>query len=121
MNAPRRLKPDRFVRTGRRSVRVEGVQEKRILTDGTQTVELYVLMLDHANPTLFAYLPKSKVLVSADVQVRPRPGAAPPKEPAPDSLQLYTQLVAKHIEVEQFAGVHWGRSTWKDLLTMVVK
>jgi glyoxylase-like metal-dependent hydrolase (beta-lactamase superfamily II) len=121
LNAPRTLRPDRFARSGRQTVRVEGVQDKRVLTDGSQTLELHVLMLDHANPTLFAYLPKDKVLVSADVQVQPRPGAAPPREPVPDSLELYTQLVAKKLDVEQFAGIHWGRSTWKDLLTMVVK
>ena len=30
-------------------------------------------------------------------------------------------VLEKKLDVQQFAGIHWGRSTWKDLLTMVVK
>ena len=37
------------------------------------------------------------------------------------TLQLYTQLVDRRIEVDRFAGIHWGVSTWKDLLVMVGK
>jgi glyoxylase-like metal-dependent hydrolase (beta-lactamase superfamily II) len=121
LNAPRTLKPDKFVRSGRETVEVEGIQDKLVLTDGSQTLELYVFTLEHANPSLFAYLPRQKVLVSADVQVLPRPGAAPPEEPAPDSLELYNQIIAARLDVEQIAGIHWGRSTWQDLLSMVVK
>jgi glyoxylase-like metal-dependent hydrolase (beta-lactamase superfamily II) len=121
LNAPHTLRPDAFSKSGRKSVSVEGVQGKKTLSDGTQTLELYVLHLEHAEPTLFAYLPREQVLVTTDVAVAPRPGAAPPRMPVPDSLQLYTQLVEKKIAVEHFAGIHWGISTWKDLLLMVGK
>ena len=121
LNAPRTLQPDRFATSGRQHVRVEGVERNRVLADGGQTLELHALALEHANPTLFGYLPRDKVLVSADVQVQPRPGAGPPSTPAPDSLELYTQLVAAKLNVQTFAGIHWGRSTWKELLTMVLQ
>jgi glyoxylase-like metal-dependent hydrolase (beta-lactamase superfamily II) len=121
LNTPHMISPDNFARTGRKRVKVEGVQGKRVLSDGTRTVELYVLHLEHAEPTLFAYLPKEKVLVTTDVAVAPRPRAPPPRNPVPDSVQLYTQLVEKKIDVERLAGVHWGVSTWKDLLIMVGK
>lgn len=121
LNAPRTLKPDNFVRSGRDKVPVVGIEDRMVLTDGAQTFELYVLHLEHSNPTVVGYLPKDKVLISADVQVLPRPGAAPPTEPAPDSLELYNQLVARQIDVREIAGIHWGRSTWEDLLAMVVE
>ena len=121
LNAPRTLKPDDFVRSGRGEVRVEGIRDRMVLTDGVQTLELYVLHLEHSNPTVVGYLPREKVLVSADVQVLPRPGAAPPEQPAPDSLELYNQLLARRIDVQRIAGIHWGRSTWEDLLSMVAK
>lgn len=121
LNTPHTIVLDNFARTGRKRVKVEGVPDRRILTDGTQTVELYTLHLEHAEPTLFAYLPRLKVLVTTDVAVAPRPRGPPPRNPVPDSVQLYNQLVEKKLEVERLAGVHWGVSTWKDLLVMVGK
>lgn len=121
LNAPRTLKPDIFALSGRDEVHVEGIRDRMVLTDGSQVIELYVLHLEHSNPTVVGYLPREKVMVSADVQVLPRPGAAPPREPAPDSLELYNQLIARRIDVREFAGIHWGRSTWEDLLSMVAK
>jgi hypothetical protein len=121
LKTPHTITPDNLARSGRKRVRVQGVKGKRVLTDGNRTLELHVLHLEHAEPTLFAYLPKEKILVTTDVAVAPRPRAPPPRNPVPDSLQLYNQLVEKQIEVERFAGVHWGISTWKDLLVMVGK
>lgn len=121
LNGMRTLKPDDFVKSGREKVQVEGFEDTLVLTDGSQTLQLYALHLEHANPSVVGYLPNGKILVSADVQVLPRPGASPPEEPASDSLELYNQLVARQIDVQRIAGVHWGLSTWDDLLTMVVK
>jgi glyoxylase-like metal-dependent hydrolase (beta-lactamase superfamily II) len=48
---------------------IEGVTAKRVLTDGTHTVELYPVQTTHADGMLIAYLPKEKVVVEADLYI----------------------------------------------------
>ena len=49
-----------------------------MLTDGTQTLELYHLQgTNHADTMLIGYLPKAKVLIEADAYNPAPPNAAP--------------------------------------------
>jgi glyoxylase-like metal-dependent hydrolase (beta-lactamase superfamily II) len=63
---------------------IEGVAEKRELKDATRTVELYhVQGLAHTDGMLVAYLPKEKILFTADFNV---PAMGQPASPFITSL-----------------------------------
>ena len=53
---------------------MEGVKDKRVLSDDTRTIELYHIQGNmHNDGLLMAYLPKEKFLVQADVYTPRRP------------------------------------------------
>ena len=63
-----------MAKSGRKPV-VEGVQDKRVMTDGTRTVEIHHIAGNaHCEGLLMVYLPKEKLLSEADVFT---PAAAP--------------------------------------------
>ena len=65
--APATMTPDRQAKAGRKPL-VEGVRDRRTLTDGTRTVEIYHLAgSTHYDGLLVVYLPKERFLVEADV------------------------------------------------------
>jgi glyoxylase-like metal-dependent hydrolase (beta-lactamase superfamily II) len=65
--SPRTLSPDRLQQAKKR-VTVEGVDDKKVLTDGNQVIELYHIRGNgHNAGLLFAYLPKQKILIQADM------------------------------------------------------
>ena len=75
---PRTLNPDRLQQT-KRKVNVETVQDKKILTDGAQTIELYHIQGNmHNAGLLLAYLPKPKILIQADMIGLPTASGPPP-------------------------------------------
>src|SRR6267154_2763917 len=62
---PHTLGPDRLAKAPKKPV-IEAVGDKRAITDGTRTLELYHLQgSNHADTMLIAYLPKEKVLIEA--------------------------------------------------------
>ncbi len=74
---PHTISPDRLAKAPKKAL-IEAVAEKRVLTDGTQTLELYRLQgTNHADPMLIGYLPKAKVLIEADAYNPAPPNAAP--------------------------------------------
>ncbi len=78
--APATMTPDRQ-QAARRSVVVEGVGDKRVLTDGERTVEIHHLAGNpHADGLLLVYLPRERLLIQADAFT---PG--PPNAPRPRS------------------------------------
>jgi glyoxylase-like metal-dependent hydrolase (beta-lactamase superfamily II) len=120
LNAPHTINPDPLTKAGKK-VKVEGVESKRVLTDGTQTVELYVMAFSHNVAMLVPYLPKEKLIVQADLQVAPAPGAPAPAAPNPVSLELYNNLQAHKLDVAQIAGIHGRITSWNELLAMAAK
>ena len=50
-----------------RPLAVKGVEDERVLTDGTMTVTLYLLTGAHSETMLMAYFPRQRILVEADV------------------------------------------------------
>jgi glyoxylase-like metal-dependent hydrolase (beta-lactamase superfamily II) len=75
---PRTLNPDRL-QQAKRKVIVETVQDKKVLTDGTQTIELYHIQGNmHNAGLLLAYLPKPKILIQADMIGLPTASGPPP-------------------------------------------
>lgn len=111
---PHTLQPDRLAKMPKKPV-IEPVADKRELTDGTQTLELYRLAgTNHADTMLIGYLPKSKVLIEADVY-NPAPPNAPPGPVVKESLNLFENIKRLNLDVQQITPLHGRLVTIADL------
>jgi glyoxylase-like metal-dependent hydrolase (beta-lactamase superfamily II) len=78
LSAPRALVGDALAKSNRKP-KVEGVGDKKVLKDDTRTIELHhVANLGHTDGMLIAFLPKEKILFTADFNV---PAAGQPVSP----------------------------------------
>jgi glyoxylase-like metal-dependent hydrolase (beta-lactamase superfamily II) len=97
--------PDQLAKSPK-PVRVEGVTSKRILTDGTRTVELHeILGSPHSESMLVVYLPAEKLLVEADLYT---PQAANVTTPpvAPFAKGLVENIDRLGLGVETLIPIH---------------
>jgi len=105
---PHRINPDSLAKSNRKAV-VEGVGDKRVMTDGKQTLELHHIRgNNHHDGLLMAYLPTVKVLVQADA-FHPRPGAkwqypSPPQF----TVNLYENVRRLELNVDRVLHIHGG-------------
>jgi len=113
---PHTVNPDRLAKSPKKAV-VEGVVDKRVFTDDTNTLELYRLSTDHNDGMLVAYLPKAKVLVEADLWNPPAANAPPPPAVSPVVVQLVDGLKKLNLDVQQIAGLHGRMATIQELRT----
>lgn len=113
--SPHTLNPDRLARAPRPPM-VETMKDKRVLTDGDMTIELYLLPNHlHAIGLLVAYLPKQKLLVQADTYI-PRPGAPPLPAPSPYTISLVDNVTRLKLSVERVVHIHGGVSPYSEVL-----
>ncbi len=115
---PRTLEPDKLLKSKKKAA-IEAVGEKRVLTDGAHTIELYHVPSGHNDGMLIAYLPKEKLLVEADLYT---PGAV--NAPTPDPLNPYTVSLVENLnrlklDYEKILPLH-GRISTKDELMKAV-
>jgi glyoxylase-like metal-dependent hydrolase (beta-lactamase superfamily II) len=104
--APRTVQPDRLAQSGKKA-KVEGMQDKYTLSDGTRTVELYLIQgTIHDHGLIMAYLPKEKLLVEADVYTPAAPNAPPPAQPNPLNVNLYDNIERLKLTVDQILPLH---------------
>jgi glyoxylase-like metal-dependent hydrolase (beta-lactamase superfamily II) len=104
--APRTIQPDKFAQSGKRST-IEGFADKRILSDGTRTVELHHIQGNtHHDGLIMAYLPKEKLLIEADAYTPAPPNAPPPARINPFSVNLYDNIERLQLSVEQILPIH---------------
>jgi glyoxylase-like metal-dependent hydrolase (beta-lactamase superfamily II) len=104
---PSQVAPDTLLRAPKAPVS-EGVGDKRVLTDGTRTLELYHLKGNlHADSLLVAYLPKEKMLIQADA-FAPRPPGAKPLPSSPFTVNLLEHVRERKLDVAQMIHVHGG-------------
>ena len=104
--APRTVQPDKLAQSGKKAT-VEGMQDKRVLSDGTRTVELYRIQgTIHDDGIIMAYLPKEKLLVEADVYTPAAPTATPPAQPNPLHVNLYDNIERLKLAVDQILPLH---------------
>jgi len=112
---PHSLNPDRLARMPRVPM-LETMKDKRVITDGTQTLEIY-LMRDqpHSEGLLMVYAPKDKLLMQADAYI-PRPGAPPLPMPSPYTTNLVDNITRLKLNVDRIVHIHGGTSPYSDVL-----
>ena len=104
--APRTIQPDKLAQSGKKAT-VDGMQDKRVLSDGTHTVELYLIKgTVHGDGLIMAYLPKEKLLVEADVFTPAPPNAAALAQPNPAQVNLYDNIERLNLAVDQILPIH---------------
>ena len=112
---PHTLNPDRLSRTPHGPM-IETMGDKRVLSDGTMTLELHLMRGNlHSEGLLMAYVPTQKLLIQADA-FAPRPGAAPLPKPSPYTTNLVDNVERLKLDVQRVAHVHGGVSPWDDVL-----
>jgi glyoxylase-like metal-dependent hydrolase (beta-lactamase superfamily II) len=105
---PHHINPDSLAKSNQKAS-VEGFSDKRIMTDGKQTLELHHIQgNNHHDGLLMAYLPTVKVLVQADA-FHPRPGAtwAYPSPPQ-FTVNLYDNVQRLKLDVARVLHIHGG-------------
>ena len=111
---PHTLRPDRSAKAPKKPV-IEAVGDKRVISDGMRTLELYHLQgSNHADTMLIAYLPKEKLLIEADAY-NPAPPNATPGPVSKESVNLYDNINRLNLDVQQIAPLHGRLVTISDL------
>ncbi len=104
--APATMTPDRQ-QAARRKVTVEGVRDRRVLTDGTRTVEIHHIAGNtHADGMLMVYLPKERLLVQADAFTPGPPNAPVPANINPLSVNLADNIARLTLGVDRLLPLH---------------
>ena len=116
--APRTLSPDRL-QQAKRKVSVEAVRDKKVITDGTQAIELHHMRDNRHNAgVLVAYLPKQKILIQADMIGAPANNAPPP-------LNIYGENFLSNVQrlkldIERMVPIHYPADArpvlWSELM-----
>jgi glyoxylase-like metal-dependent hydrolase (beta-lactamase superfamily II) len=118
LQSPRTLVGDTLARS-KKKPKVESVIEKMVLQDETRTVELHhVAGLEHSDAMLIAYLPKEKILFTADFN------PPPAGQPASPSIATLVQNIERlQLDFERHVMVHAPNPdrpmTRADLLALV--
>jgi glyoxylase-like metal-dependent hydrolase (beta-lactamase superfamily II) len=101
LNTPRTLLNDTLAKNPQKA-RLEGVQEKRVFSDGARTVELYhVAPVPHSNGLMVAYIPREKVLFQGDFSL---PAAG---QPANDHVRALVPILEKlNLDFVRYINVH---------------
>jgi glyoxylase-like metal-dependent hydrolase (beta-lactamase superfamily II) len=119
--APRKVAPDKLAQSGKKAT-VEGMQDKRVLSDGSRTVELHLIKdTVHDDGLIMAYLPKEKLLIEADAYTPAAPNAAPPATPNPTHVNLYDNIERLKLAVEQILPLHGRKVPLSELQKWIGK
>jgi glyoxylase-like metal-dependent hydrolase (beta-lactamase superfamily II) len=115
---PRALSPDRlsqfpFATTGPGPGKLETYRDRYAISDGDQSVISYhVEGFNHAGDMAIVYLPKPKILISADMGP-PAPGT-PVANVSPNSVALYNNIKRLKLDVSQHVPIHGNPSSNAD-------
>jgi len=101
LSEPRTLAGDVLARS-KKKPKVEGVIDKMVLQDETRTLELHAVKeLDHSDAMLIAFLPKEKILFTADFDI-PAPG----QPVSPSIPALVANLERLNLDFDRYVTVH---------------
>jgi glyoxylase-like metal-dependent hydrolase (beta-lactamase superfamily II) len=105
---PHTLSPDRLEQAKKKPT-FETMTEKKVMTDGNHTIELYHMTgIGHHDGLIMAYLPKEKVLVEADAyNPAAQPNATPPSPPSPYTLALVANIERLKLDVNRIIPIHY--------------
>lgn len=105
--APATIMPDALAKKPRKAA-FQPVNDKYVITDGAQSIELHHLAGDtHSDGMLFAYVPAGKLVVVADSYSPEFLPFAPPRSPAPaGAVGLYDTIQRLKLDVTQIVGAH---------------
>jgi glyoxylase-like metal-dependent hydrolase (beta-lactamase superfamily II) len=100
LNTPRTLMTDTLAKNPKKA-KFETVEEKKVYSDGTRTVEMYhVYPAPHSNGLIIAYIPKEKVLFQGDFSVIPG-------EPANDHVKALVPVLERlNLDFDRYINVH---------------
>jgi glyoxylase-like metal-dependent hydrolase (beta-lactamase superfamily II) len=101
LGSPRTLAGDVLAKS-KKKPKVEGVLEKLVLQDDTRTLELHhVKDLEHSDAMLIAYLPREKILFTADFNI------PPPGQPvSPSIATLIANIDRLQLDFDRHVTVH---------------
>ena len=103
---PNRISPDALAKSGKKP-KIEGVGEKRVLTDGTRTIEIHRLKNSaHTDTFLIVYLPREKLLIEADAYTPLPPNAPAPTPPNGNNVNLVENIEQLKLAVERILPLH---------------
>ena len=111
---PHTIAPDKLSQN-KKKPKFETVADKKIMTDGNHTIELYHLTdFGHNDGMLIAYLPKEKILVEAD-------GFNPPPQPAtqksatvsPFTASLVANVERLKLDYDRIIPIHYPADSRK--------
>ena len=101
LGEPRTLVGDALARSKKKPV-IDGVEKRLVLKDATRTLELHhVEMLEHSDGMLIAYLPKERILFTADF---PMPVAGQPLNPS--TATLIENVNRLGLDFDKYVTVH---------------
>jgi len=104
---PDRLSQRPFAPTGPGQLMLQTFSDNYTISDGNQTIELYhVDGLNHSDNMLIAYLPKQKILVSADMGGPPPAGSPAPANISNNSIVLYNNIKRLKLDVTTHVPIH---------------
>jgi glyoxylase-like metal-dependent hydrolase (beta-lactamase superfamily II) len=105
---PHTLAPDKLAQNPKKP-KFETMGEKKILTDGTHTIELYHMTnFLHNDGIIMAYLPKEKILIEADAFNPPaQPITATPAVISPYNQALLANIDRLKLDVVRIIPVHY--------------
>ena len=104
--APATMTPDLQAKS-RRTPSVEGVRDRRTLTDGARTVEIYLIAHStHCDGLLMVYLPKERFLIQADAFTPAAPNAPAPTMVNPLSVNLDDNIKRLGLGVDRLLPLH---------------
>ncbi len=118
---PRTIAPDMLSQNPKPAV-FETVQEKKVITDGARTMELYHLQNSgHNVSTLIAYLPKEALLYYGD-GYNPPAGDNPidPSRTPEYGIDLYRNITLLNLNVKTIAPAHSTRAVPYDNLKKAI-
>lgn len=100
LNTPRTLLDDPLAKNPKKA-KFEAVEEKKVYSDGTRTVEMYhIYPAPHSNGLIIAYIPKEKIIFQGDFSVNPG-------EPANDHVQAIVPVLTKlNLDYDRYINVH---------------